>query len=63
MTDHLGNEDRETLRNEIWDFVYRSGQPQTVASIVDDLQLNDQTVREVVHDAWFKFDGENVAIA
>ncbi|QDV14095.1 hypothetical protein CA51_39890 [Rosistilla oblonga] len=63
VTEPLENEEMEALRNQIWDFVYRAGNPQTINSIVDDLHLSDDSVREAVHHAWFVCEGDTVAIA
>lgn len=63
MSEPIETEEMEALRNQIWDFVYRAGNPQTVATIVDDLSLSDATVRQAVHHAWFVCEGDTVAIA
>ncbi|QDV70281.1 hypothetical protein Poly24_40010 [Rosistilla carotiformis] len=63
VTEPLENDEMEALRNQIWDFVYRAGNPQTITSIVDDLHLSDASVRQAVHHAWFVCEGDTVAIA
>ena len=53
----------EELRSEIWDYLYRTGQPQLVNSIADHMQSDPESIRLAVDHEWFDVTHDLVAIA
>ena len=53
----------EDLRCEIWDYLYRTGQPQSVNSIADHVQSGVESIRLAVDHEWFDVTHDVVAIA
>ncbi len=53
----------EELRSEIWDYLYRNGQPQSVDSIADHMQSDPESIRLAVDHEWFDVTHDLVAIA
>ena len=51
------------LRSKVWDYLYRSGQPQSVNSIADHMQSDVESIRLAVGHEWFDVTHDVVAIA
>lgn len=53
----------EELRNQIWDYLHRAGEPQPVDEIARQVDADPQTVLGVVDHSWFRVENDLVAIA
>ena len=53
----------ESIRNQIWDFLYRSDRPRTIADIARQIGNDEDTVRKAIRHDWFNVFGEEVTIA
>ena len=51
------------LRSEIWDYLYRASQPQSVSSIAGHLRCDAESIRLAVDHEWFDVTHDVVAIA
>ena len=51
------------LRSEIWDYLYRTGQPQSVSSIAGHLRCDAESIRLAVDHEWFELTHDVVTIA
>lgn len=53
----------DELRNEIWDYLSRSGGRRSLYELSQHFRRDRAVVRAVVNHRWFEVSGENVAIA
>jgi len=53
----------EELRNEIWDFLFKSNKPQPVDKIAMQLGRDRDTIGTAVHHEWFQVSQDEVSIA
>ena len=53
----------DDLKNRVWDYLYRSGAPQQVANIADQMDETPDAIQEAVDDPWFDVQDGMVAIA
>lgn len=53
----------DDLRNRIWDYLYRLGEPQQIAIIAEQMDLTPGEIQQAVDDAWFDVQDDWVAIA
>ena len=63
MNEPMTDDELKTLRNQIWDYVYRQGTPQSIDAIVQDVNQTDAEVRRAIEHDWFVFNDDLVAIA
>ena len=53
----------DELRNRVWDYLYRRGEPQDVANIADQMNETPAAIQQAVENPWFKLQDGLVAIA
>ena len=53
----------DDLRNRIWDYLYRRGEPQRVAIIADQMNETPDAIQQAADDPWFDVQDGLVAIA
>ena len=53
----------DELRDEIWDYLYKAGQPQGLVDIATFANQDLETIRGVVNHEWFTVSNELVGIA
>ena len=53
----------DSIRNQIWDFLYRTDGPKSITDIAQHLVNDEQAVRQAVHHDWFHVIGDKVSIA
>ena len=53
----------DKLRDRIWDFLYRSDGPRSIADIAQHVDDVNETVRLAVDHEWFVVVGDQVTIA
>ena len=53
----------DELRDEIWDYLYKPGQPQGLVDIATFANQDLETIRGVVNHEWFTVSNELVGIA
>ena len=53
----------DDLRDRIWDYLYRCGEPQQVAVIAEQMHETPNAIQQAVDDPWFDVREDFVAIA
>ncbi len=53
----------DDLRNRIWDYLFRRGEPQQVAIIADQMNETPDAIQQAADDPWFDVQDGLVAIA
>ena len=53
----------DELRNQVWDYLFRLGEPQQIAVIAEQMDETPSTIQQVVDNPWFEVQDGWVAIA
>lgn len=53
----------DELRIQIWDYLYRQGEPQLIAALAEQMNVPADRIEQTVTDPWFEVQGDLVAIA
>jgi hypothetical protein len=53
----------DELRDQIWDYLYKAGQPQSLVDIAGFASQDLETIRGAVDHEWFTVSNEQVGIA